>query len=642
MSWIERLDQTYDSAKSHIGNTNDKTPLLPICHTMQNAHVEITLDAKGNFLEATVIDKSDAPTIMPCTEKSGGRSGSKPASHPLCDSLQYLAGDFLSHGGIVTSGFSKDPEFPHKNYMNELKTWVGTAKHPSIQAIYDYLKKGDVIRDLAKYNIIPLTDDKQFVTEWTGEADQKPPIYAVLPNKAPPQNAFVRWSVESKESLQSKCHRDPSLWGSWIDYNRAGLTKRGLCFITGEETIIADTHPKKIRHSGDQAKLISSNDDSGFTFRGKFTDVDQAFSIGFDITQKAHNALRWLIAKQGRRFGDQTIVAWSTQIIDTPNLFGSTFDLLGLGDESENKPEPTVNTAEIFAKRLGKYIAGYSTKIEENQTNNIVILSVDSATPGRMAIRYYRELKASEFLERVQAWHESCAWHQFFGEHKQFVGAPAPRDIAEAAYGKKLDTKDKLLGATVSRLLPCIIDATPLPRDLVGSCVRQACNPYSFEKKYRHTQHSKTLSIACSLYKKQHQKRNYAMNHEEDRNTRDYLYGGLLAIADHIEERALHLAGEKRDTNAMKLMQRFAERPFSTWRNIHLALPPYLSRLKNKRESIHLKLSQKLDQTYARITANDYIQDTPLSGEFLLGFHTMRKSLWDETTKDKPKQQDEQ
>jgi hypothetical protein len=32
-----------------------------------------------------------------------------------------------------------------------------------------------------------------------------------------------------------------------------------------------------------------------------------------------------------------------------------------------------------------------------------VVMALDSATPGRMAITYYRELQASEFLERIKA-----------------------------------------------------------------------------------------------------------------------------------------------------------------------------------------------------------------------------------------------
>jgi len=635
MSWIEQLAKTYEEAKSQVGNANDKTPLMPICHTMQNAHVEVTIDDQGNFIQATAIDKGDAPTLMPCTEKSGGRTSGIEA-HPLCDKLIYLAVDYFDHCDINTNKLKQRASDAHLQYVTSLQKWAENSNHPTPAIILKYIENGDVIKNLVQSKMLYLDENGQISEKWKGDKGEQPNIFKTLGATTKPSDLLVRWTVESKDTLQSKCHSDSSLWDAWIEYSLTNLTKRGLCCVTGEEVILADTHPSKLRHSGDKAKLISSNDSSGFTFRGKFTDADQACTIGFDTTQKAHNALRWLIARQGRRFGDQTIIAWSTQVIDAPDPTASTFDLLELGGETSNTSEPVVNTAEVFAKRLGKYIAGYGSKIKEKDTNNIVIISVDSATPGRMAIRYYRELKASEFLERIQQWHESCAWYQFFGKDRQFVGATAPRDIAQAAYGKKLDTKDKLLGSTVNRLLPCIIDGAQIPRDLVESCVRHACNPLSMEPWER----QKTLGIACSLYRKLHHERNYTMNHEEDRNTRDYLYGSLLAIADHIEERALHLAGEKRDTNAMKLMQRFAERPFSTWRNIALALTPYLSRLKNKREGVHLRLSQKLDQTYDRITANDYTDDKPLSGEFLLGFHTMRKSLWDSIKKEQTEQQD--
>jgi len=626
VSWIERLVETYDLAEGRPEDIDGGFPLMPICHTMQNAHIEITIDINGNFLRGTVIDKASAPTLMPCTEKSGSRSGSKPTNHPLCDSLQFLAGDFLKCGGIVTSGFAKEPSYPHGNYMLELKDWAQTAKHPSLIAILKYLEKGEVIKDLAAEKIIPLNAENQFVNEWTDTTESTPPIFTVVPNKTP-QNSFIRWSVESQLSLNSKCHKDPTLWKAWIEYYLSTLKNHGLCNITGKETQIAQLHPSKLRHSGDKAKLISSNDDTGFTYRGKFTETDQACSVGFEATQKAHNALRWLIAKQGRRFGDQTIISWSTQTARSPEPLASTFELLDI-DVKDHKVTHSINTSEDFAKRLGNYIAGYGTTIKKEDTNKIVILSIDSATPGRMAIRYYRELTASEFLDRIKHWHESCAWHQFFGKDKQFVGAPSPKDIAQAAYGKRLDTKDKLLGTSVNRLLPCIIDSAKLPRDFVDSCIRQASNPISMEPWER----QKTLGIACSLYRKYHYERKYKMIHEESRNTRDYLYGSLLAIADHIEERALFLGKENRDTNAMKLMQRFAERPCSTWRNIALALPPYLSRLKAQRGILHNQLIKRLDDIYARFEASDFEKDIPLSGEFLLGFHTVRKLLWDEST----------
>ena len=65
--------------------------------------------------------------------------------------------------------------------------------------------------------------------------------------------------------------------------------------MSGKVEVLSFLQPKKIRNEGDGAKLISSNDEKNFTFRGRFSDKSQAFSIGYEDSQKAHNALKWSI-----------------------------------------------------------------------------------------------------------------------------------------------------------------------------------------------------------------------------------------------------------------------------------------------------------------------------------------------------------
>ena len=90
MSWLQKLYLTAQNCESMIGSaTNDEAvPLLPICHTTQKAHIEVVIDQDGCFKRAKVIPKDQARTIIPCTERSSGRSGSKPETHPLSDKLQ--------------------------------------------------------------------------------------------------------------------------------------------------------------------------------------------------------------------------------------------------------------------------------------------------------------------------------------------------------------------------------------------------------------------------------------------------------------------------------------------------------------------------------------------------------------------------
>ena len=119
--------------------------------------------------------------------------------------------------------------------------------------------------------------------------------------------------------------------------------------------------------------------------------------------------------------------------------------------------------------------------------------------------------------------------------------------------------------------------------------------------------------------------------------SRDYLYGRLLAVAEKLESIALSISGEKRRTNAERYMQQFAERPFSTWRNIELALDPYKSRLNSHRKGFLVKRDQELEDIYSLFDPAEYRLDNPLSGEFLLGYHCQKMTY----RKNKPDAKDE-
>ena len=115
---------------------------------------------------------------------------------------------------------------------------------------------------------------------------------------------------------------------------------------------------------------------------------------------------------------------------------------------------------------------------------------------------------------------------------------------------------------------------------------------------------------------------------EQERTSRDYLFGRLLAVAEDIESYALYAAGEKaRDTSAARLMQRFADRPVSTWRTIELSLRPYIARLRAMRPGVLHKKESLLDDIVALVDPQEFLTDTPLSGEFLLGYHCQRQAL---------------
>lgn len=619
MSWMQKLYETYEAC---VGREPEGAePLMPICHTTQQAQIEVILDQDGNFKRASVIDKTAATTMIPCTESSGGRAGAKPVNHPFADKLQYVAGDFLAFGGEVTSGFAAKPNEPHTSFLQDMRAWAESAyTHPKLRAVLKYVERGSLMSDLVAAEVLQTNPDGMLLKSWTGDKDAMPAIFKVIQNKQTPEDAFVRWRVEEVGNSVSATWQDAELISAWVKHYQSTQSIRANCMATGAEMPLAIQHPAKLRHGGDKAKLISSNDTAGYTFRGRFLEADEAVSVGFEVTQKAHNALRWLIPRQGSRNGDQVIVSWAVTGQPLPDPFASTLELFGINPTEASLDAGSADTAQAFAMRLKRAIAGYGSKLQA--TTDIVVMGIDSATPGRMGITFYRELKGSEFLARIEAWHAKCAWPQYFGKDKKFIGAPAPRDIAEAAYGRRLD--EKLSKATVERLLPCIVDGMPVPRDLVESTTRRVSNRVGFKE---HWEWEKCLGIACALFKGYYKERSYQMALEQDRVTRDYLYGRLLAVAENIESRALFVAGEKRDTMAARLMQRFADRPYSTWKTIELSLTPYKSRLRNQRAGFLFGMEKLLDDIVALFQSDEFTKDTQLSGEFLLGYHCQRQAL---------------
>jgi CRISPR-associated protein Csd1 len=615
MSWLHKLHETYDACRGNEPEATEK--LLPVSHAHQQAHVEITLDMSGNFESARCIGKVE--TAIPATESSATRSGTKAPPHPLCDKIQYCAGDYAVFGGAKKSFFSE--------YHAQLFAWCQSPfAHPKAKAVLTYVERGRLVADLVAERVLHVGTDKKLLTQWTSDGNA-PEIFKVLTAKAGERDqgdALIRWQVRDPSQLPSEVWLDESLQDSWAEFDASTKKVRGLCMVTGDmQSYLAESHPRRIRHAGDGAKLISANDSSGFTFRGRFTDDTgmQANGVGYEVTQKAHNALRWLIQRQAYRQGDQVIVCWAVGGKPVPDPFASTLDLIDDQNEIESPPQLQLHAdaGQALAQRLKQRLRGYGAQL--GATDDVVVMGLDSATPGRMAITYYRELTGSELLARVESWHARYAWFQNFSKDKRFVGAPAPHDIAECAYGRRLD--EKLKKAVVERLLPSIIDGQPLPRDLVNSVVRRACNRVGLD----HWEWEKSLGIACGLYRGFCNREDYQMDLEADRHSRDYLYGRLLALAERIESLALYVGGEKRDTTAAKLMQRFADRPASTWRTIELALSPAKSRLRAKRGGSMHEMDKLHDEIVTSFQGDDFMNDKALTGEFLLGYHCQRRAL---------------
>lgn len=626
MSWMQKLYETYEKAQN-MGEEDRVEPLLVLpSHSVQQAHIEITLDSEGAFQRAAVVQKEE--TMIPVTENSVSRtSGGEP--HPLCDKIQYVAGDYAKYGGGKSSYFDdfNSGGKTKDGYHTLLGKWLEASRqNPKLRAVHKYVSKRSVVADLVDANILCLDESGKLRTSLP-QQESVPEIFRVLPSSEQGKeqgDAFVRWVVEISEERESRVWKDEALQRSWIEYDTNVHDQRGLCFVTGEDSVLCSIHPARLRNGGDKAKLVSSNDTDGYTFRGRFTDADQACSIGYEVTQKVHNALRWLIARQGFRNGDQAIVAWEISGKKLPELMESPMEVFLETDvDLPQLEEYGGDLGQSYARRLNKKIAGYRQHLGES--SDIVIMGMDSATPGRMAVTYYRELHGSDFLDRIESWHLLYSWFQEAPQKSWLVGAPLPKKIVMAAFGRRVD--DKLSKSTISRVLSCIVDGISIPVDLQRAAFHRAINRVAMDSKKEQQKWQEVLHVACGLYRGLHKEMNYKMALEEDRNTRDYLYGRLLAVAEKMEQVALNVANEPRETNAARSMHHFAQRPFSTWKQIELSLAPYRERLRSNRAGFLVKMLALLDEIHDQFGENVYNDDTPLNGEFLLGYHCQRRAL---------------
>ncbi len=622
MGWLDHCISVFDGNPAFVGKMEPElVPLVPISHTTQKVNIEVALTGQGDFIRARVLRRDEMTTIIPCTEKSSARtSGLVP--HPLFDKLQYIAGDYVQYGG-------EKKKFDYEEYMKNLQDWCSSPyAHPYVQAVYTYLQKKCLIHDLSEYKILPLNQDGSLMKNWKGGKENAPSIFKNMKKNETAFDSFVRFSVNEVRLCD-----DPDVWKSFQDYMEEELQKEDYCYAEGKKTKISELSPYKVRNAGDRAKLISSNDTTNFTFRGRFLTAGEAMAIGYEATQKAHSALRWLISRQGTPYGEEIILTWGMGNEPLPSSQSDTLDMVQQGwDEfgfDRNDAAAVTKTEESFAKAFNKVIQGYKERIPANAS--ISVIALDAAVPGRLAIRYYRELQGSRFLERIEDWHRKFRWKLEYRkaelkpgekpEQVSFIGAPAPLAIIEAAYGEKAD--DKLKKQAIERILPCIIDGKNIPVDIMKSAVYRATASVSLEFWEANKVRSIACALVCGYYARKGE--SITMGLDKDCSDRSYVFGRILACAEQVERHGQRLSGadaNMRVTNAERLMVAFTKRPKHTTDLLHTKLRPYLDRIRTKSNydsSAYLTMLSLLDRL-----GPEAFTDEPLSEKYLLGYASQK------------------
>ena len=603
MGLFQKAVETYDNMKSLAGAESEerKAALAPIGFITTGVQIEITVTEDGEFRGAEQIfdisedseEKSPKPKkkiIIPVTEKSLKRTNTAATSpHPLCDKLMYMC---------------PENKESYEAYLEQLQDWCDSEfACPKIKAILKYVKKGTIQADIASVGKIKVKKD-----------------------------TFVCWRVLSTDCAEpEEVWKSRSVIDSYINYYQSKIDaspEKALCYVSGELIMPADKHPGGVVPGN--AKLISSEDKNNFTYRGRFADDSEALTVGFISSQKAHNALKWVVSNDGFRCGDRMFVCWNPKGKKTKNPFASLFPDFS---EAEENPTPT-----NYRKILAKTVLGYKNNFKpEDETVTAVF---EAASKGRLSVCYYSEMKAEDFLERLRFWDETTAWlYRRFGVAPDLVKSPDLKSIIDAAYGvprtigenQAVETDEKVLAIAMQRLLLCRLEKAPFPADIMRSAVQKCSSLQLYDKLNR----EKQLFTTCAIIKKyiyDRFKEEWNMALEPEKKNRSYQFGRLLAVLEKAERDAFD-NGEKREPNAIRMWSLFVKRPmYATTVIIEQLKNAYYPRLEPGKRGYYDKLIEGIMRVISEFPENEI--GKPLGEEYLMGYYLQKDALYPKKNND--------
>lgn len=624
MGLMQAAVDTYEMLeKKYAGKIEEnQSTLAPISHILTTAQIEITLDENGIYLSGILVDKSEPKIIIPVTEESSGRTSS-PCAHPLCDQLGYIAG-------------YNEEKF--QLYVDQLAEWTESSySHPLLPPVLKYVKGRTILHDLTRSGVISLMPD----------------------GKPENEKMLVRWRV-SFPGGAIECWRDKDLFKAFISYymDKKKGGKTDICMISGKDMPIASQHPKGIIAINGNAKLISANDNNGFTYRGRFQNDEQALSISYEMSQKAHNALRWLVSDQGvhtlypgtgRRkdissygeegertqiiYGGRTFLCWNPngkRVCSSTDLFMST-------------SVPILEKTD-YQKELKRTLAGFKTLLPD--TEKVIIAAFDAATTGRLAVTYYNELSGSDYLQRLHDWDKECCWYR----GKYGYNTPKLIQIVNNAFGVQRTEKgitqmradDRVVRQQMQRLVACRIDSRRIPLDVVKALVNHASSPQAYDENVWRN----IVFTACAVlnmhygYRKAISERgDMDMGWTLEEENRSFQFGRLLAAMEKVEQDYYYQSGEgsedkkPRMTTAIKALNRFRQRPFSTYASVQNHLfSAYIPRLSQSSRIRYEKLKGEIIDRISRFPKDDL--DKPLEDLYLLGYDLQRNAFFKKSNTD--------
>ncbi len=575
MGLLSQAAKTFDLMKDEIGVLKEDTkyfPLVPLYHVKKNIDLSVLLKADGTLESVSKITENG---IIPATEEAQGRSGTTVAPFPLIDQVKY---------------FIQDEK--REVYLKNLKRWCDfDPNNVSLQAIYYYVANKSLSDDLEKAGI----PSKDYLEKNVG------------------------WIVESN-GYNIKTWDNKKLVESYTSFFKKenNWKKKEFCMISGEETLPIKIIPPISKFG--LAKLISSNDKSDYSYRGRFIDSEEALSVGYDTTQKAINALSWLCGNQSVSIGRGYLLCWNPNGIEVQN---PTLPLFS------NNTERKVTYSD-YKKALEDYVLAKTSRLLIDKQDVITVI-FDIATTGRLSTKFYSELSLDDFLTNLASWDKECCWYSCRdGE----VKSPSLSQMVKFAFGagESCRVDGKISNAYYPILIERRVCNGRIPTEILKNLVNKCSNLQIYMKDgFRLS--DELLFVTCAVMRKRTidiKQKEYAMALEKDLQDRSYQYGRLLAVFDKIEQDALSTTESKRVSNAVRMQSMFIRRPGNTSRILLEKLKTgYYPRFSGAKEGLlvfYEKLIGEIMENISSFSLADF--DKPLDETYILGYYLQKNEFY--------------
>ncbi len=329
------------------------------------------------------------------------------------------------------------------------------------------------------------------------------------------------------------------------------------------------------------------------------------------------------------------IVCWNPKGKKTLN---PTVSLFPKFSGTEENPTPT-NYRDILAKT----VLGYKKGLDLTDETVTAIFDASMPNSGRLAVCYYSEMAAYDFLERLRFWDETAAWlHPVFG-----VTSPALKNIVDAAYGvlrkenemQKTETDEKVLSEAMQRLLLCRLERSPFPADIMRCAVQKCSSLQLYDNDGKSKNRDEQLFTTCAIIKKYRYdrfKEEWIMALEPEKKNRSYQFGRLLAVLEKAERDAFDSdddSDEKREPNAMRMQMLFVKRPMYAAKLIIEQLKnAYYPRLKPGTRNRYDKLIGEIMLVISGCPEGE--TGKPLGEEYLMGYYLQKNALYTKKNND--------